>query len=339
MNRTSLNIASSCKSGRFMRSAWCFLIICLTLSLGSSSARAQFNGPAVTSTAPVNLPIELTTDPAILYPPQHEIRLGDGDNILVHIYGSDYTAQVVVSLDGSVNLPLAGVIHVDGLTIHEAEVTITAALVRAGMYRNPQVSVQLTDSPNQVATLTGEIRAIVPLRGEKRLLDVISAGGGFPNTASHVVTIHRVGQDRPIVVDLGTNPATSKQANIPIFAGDTIVTSRTGVVYILGAFKTQGSIPLMQNSPLTLMQAAALSGGPGFEGKYADLRLIRTIGVERKVVRVDIRRVMQGKDPDPVLQVDDIVFLPSSIMKSAIKSGGLSTLLGFASILVIAVRN
>ncbi|HEY8998152.1 MAG TPA: polysaccharide biosynthesis/export family protein [Edaphobacter sp.] len=323
-----------------MRPAWLFLILCLSVLAGSGSAFAQFNGPAVAASTPINLPIELTTDPAILYPQQRDIRLGNGDTIQVHIYGSsDYNAQAVVSLDGSVNLPLAGVLHVEGLTIHETEITIAEALVRGGIYRNPQVSVQLTESPNQVATLTGELRSIVPLRGEKRLLDVISAGGGFPQTASHVVTIHRIGQEKPIVVDLGTNPSASMQANIPIFAGDTIVTSRTGVVYILGAFKTQGSIPLMQNSPMTLMQAAALSGGPAFDAKYGDLRLVRTIGVERKIVHVDIKRVMQGKDPDPVLQADDIVFLPTVLMKSAIKSGGLGTLLGFASLLLIAVRN
>lgn len=340
MNRTSLTCTSSSGPARSRWSAWLFSIVFLAAAFGGRSALAQFNGPAVTASSPVNLPIELTTDPAILYPQQRDIRLGDGDSILVHIYGSsEYSVPVVVSLDGSVNLPLAGIIHVEGLTLHETEQSIAAALVRGGMYRNPQVSVQLTESPNQVATLTGEIRFIVPLRGEKHLLDVISAGGGFPPGASHVVTIHRIGQEKPIVVDLGTNPATSMQANIPIFAGDTIVTSKTGAVYILGAFKSQGSIPLVQNSPLTLMQAAALSGGPGFEAKYADLRLIRTIGVERKVVHVDIKRVMQGKDPDPVLQVDDIVFLPSSGMKSAIKSGGLGTLLGLASILILATRN
>ncbi len=340
MNGTSLNFASSRRSGRPMRSAWLFFILCLSAWVGGGTALAQFNGPTVTASTPVNLPVALTTDPAILYPHQREIRLGNSDSIVVHIYGaSEYNVPVVVSLDGSINLPLAGVIHVDGLTLHEAEQAIAAALVRGGIYRNPQVSVQLTESPNQVATLTGEMHAVVPLRGDRRLFDVISAGGGFPTAASHVVTIHRVGQDKPIVVDLGTDPSSSGQANIPIFAGDTIVTSRTGVVYILGAFKTQGSIPLIQNSPLTLMQAAALSGGPGFDAKYADLRLVRTIGVERKIVHVDIKRVMQGKDPDPVLQADDIVFLPTVLMKSAIKSGGLGTLLGFASLLLIAVRN
>jgi polysaccharide export outer membrane protein len=316
-----------------------FCIGLVTLMIGAT-AQAQFSGPSIAASTPVNLPVTLTTDPAILYPQNRDIRLGAGDLIAVRIYGAgDYLPQGPITLDGSVQLPLIGNIHVDGLTLHEAERLIAGKLIAAGMYRDPQVTVQLMESPNQIATLTGEVRGIVQLRGSKRLLDVIAASGGLPATASHVVTIHRVGLNQPIVVDLGTDPATSEHANVPIFAGDTIVTARTGVVYILGAFKNQGAVPLQQNSPLTLMQAAALSGGPGFEGKSKDLRLIRTIGLERKIVRVDIRRVMDGKDPDPVLQVDDIVFLPSSAMKAAVKSGGLSTLLGFASILLIAMQN
>ncbi len=94
------------------------------------------------------------------------------------------------------------------------------------------------------------------------------------------------------------------------------MTSRVGVVYLLGAFKTQGAIPMVQNAPLTLMQLAAVGGGPGFEGKYNDLRLIRTTGSTRTVVRVDLKKVIQGQEADPVLQPDDIVFLPTSNMKA-----------------------
>jgi polysaccharide export outer membrane protein len=111
-----------------------------------------------------------------------------------------------------------------------------------------------------------------------------------------------------------------------------------GVVYVLGAFKTQGAIPLQQNAPLTLMKVAALAGGPGFEGQQSDLRIIRSVGIDRQVVRVDINKVIQGKAPDPVLEPEDIVFLPTNQMKAAIKSGGLSTLLGIASILIVAIN-
>jgi polysaccharide export outer membrane protein len=111
-----------------------------------------------------------------------------------------------------------------------------------------------------------------------------------------------------------------------------------GVVYVLGAFKTPGAIPIAQNSPLTLMQVAAVAGGPGFEGKLNDLRIIRTVGLERKVVHVDIKKVLNGAAPDPVLQTDDIVFLPTDQMKAAIKAGGIGTVLAFASILILAAR-
>ena len=313
--------------------------LCLLCFLVAKPAEAQFSGPAITASTPVNRPVTPTTDPTILFPQNREIRLTPGDIIAVHIYGAlDYTPTAMVSLDGSVQLPLVEKIQMEGLTIHEAERSIADRLIAAGMYRNPQVAVQLTESPNQIATVSGELHGIIPIHGQRKLLDVLSAAGGLPPIASHLITIQRPGADRPIVVDLGTDPTQSDKANVPIFAGDTVIVSRTGVVYVLGAFKIQGAIPLQQNSPLTLMQVAALSGGPGFEGKYNDLRLVRTIGLDRKVVRVNIKRVMNGKDPDPVLQVDDIVFLPSDTMKAAIKSGGLSTILGLASILVIAAR-
>jgi len=76
----------------------------------------------------------------------------------------------------------------------------------------------------------------------------------------------------------------------------------------------------------------ALAGGPNFEGNKNDTRIIRTIGNQRKEVTVDIKRIMYGKDPDPDLQADDIVFLPSNVMKSAIKAGGIPTLIGIGSL-------
>jgi polysaccharide export outer membrane protein len=110
------------------------------------------------------------------------------------------------------------------------------------------------------------------------------------------------------------------------------------VVYLLGAFKTQGAIPMQQNAPLTLMQVAALGGGLGFQGKLNDLRIIRTEGLTRKVVNVDIKKVLDGTAPDPILQADDIVLLPTSAMKAAIKSGGVGVLLGLGTLLLYATR-
>jgi polysaccharide export outer membrane protein len=321
------------------RNVWPAIMVFFLLCRWCGSAQAQFTGPSLGSSSSVNRPMAPTTDPAILYPAAREIHLGHGDLISVHLFGTpDYIPTARVSLDGSIQLPLIGLIHVEGLTLHQAQDLIRDRLISAGMYRNPQVSIQIVESPNQIATITGEIHGIVPLFGQKRLYDVLSVVGGLTPTASHTVTINRIGVDQPIIVDLGTDPAKSALADVPIFAQDTIVVARVGVIYLLGAFKTQGPIPLQQNSPLTLMQAAAIGGGPGFEGKTNDLRIIRTVGLERTFVTVDIKKIFNGKAPDPVLQTDDIVFLPTSAMKAAIKGGGITTALGIFSTVIFAAQ-
>ncbi len=312
--------------------------LCLLITPGV--AKAQFSGPAPKPSVSTNAPQIPTTDPALLYPASRELHLDAGDLIQIHIFGSsDYTPSVRVSLDGSIQIPLGGVIPVVGLTLHQAADTIAERLMSAGMYRDPQVTLQLIESPNQVITVTGEAHAVVPTTGgQKVLYEVLAGAGGLPQTASHTVTINRPGVDEPIVVDLGPDPAHSAQANVPVFPHDTIIVSRVGVVYLLGAFRTQGAIPLQQNTPLTLMQATALGNGYLFEGKYDDLRIVRTVGLERKVVRVDVSKVINGKEPDPVLQPDDIVFLPTTAWKAALKNGGLGTLFGVISLLIFTIQ-
>jgi len=308
--------------------------ICLLIA---GPVQAQFSGPGpapnTVGTATV------TTDRALLFPKAHDAKLSPGDLIAVHVFEQpDYNPQVRLSADGNVLLPLIGSVQLNGLTINEAEMLIAQRLEDGGFYRNPQVTVQLMEGPNQVATISGEVHGLIPIVGSRRLLDVLSAAGGLPATASHVITISRPGVPEPIVVDLGTDPLRSELANVPIFAGDTIIVGRIGIVYMIGAFKTPGSIPLTQYSPLTLLQATALSGGIMYQGKYNDLRLIRTDGNHREVVRLDIQRVMHGKDPDPILQANDIVFLPDSTMKASVSNGSLGTLLGIVSLLISVIR-
>jgi polysaccharide export outer membrane protein len=314
-------------------------LVLLALLVVAGTARAQFNGPALGLSSTVNRKVVPTTDPAILYPMSREILLGQGDVLGIRVFGaSDYAPTVRVALDGTIQLPLIGSVAVDGLSLHQAEDIIAHRLSDAGMYRNPQVSIQLIESPNEIVTVTGEMHGVFPVAGGKRLYDVLSLAGGLPPTASHMIIINRPGIAEPIVVDLGTDPALSTLANVPIFPRDTIVISRVGVVYLLGAFKNQGAIPMQQNSALTLMELTALGGGAGFEGRFEDLRLIRTSGTARTVVTLDLKKIMRGQAPDPLLQADDIVFLPTNVYKAAIKDGGLGTLLGVISILLYTVH-
>lgn len=299
----------------------------------------QFSGPSLGQDIPVNTPLVPTTDPAILYPPDRPLVLGQGDLIVIHLFGiSDFSTPERVAVDGTLQVPLIGPVHVLGLTPADASTVIAEHLQSAGMYRAPQVSLQIIESPSQVATVTGEMHGIVPVLGHRGLFSVLAAAGQFPATASHTVLINRPGVRQPIVINLGPDPGRSSLANVPIFPQDTIVVPRTGVVYLLGSFKSQAAIPLQQNSPLTLLQATALGGGVAFEGRYSDLRIIRTVGYERKVVKVDIMKIMKGKEPDPVLQADDIVFIPTNQWKALLTNGGFQAASGIASLLIIAFQ-
>ena len=298
---------------------------------------AQFSGPSL-QTGSINTPVSPTTDPAVLYPADKAIQIMVGDSLTVHLYDvPNFTTPERVGLDGSLQIPLIGSVPVLGLTLHQAADLIAERLKTAGMYTNPQVTMQLTDSPNQVVTVSGEMHGVIPVLGRRGLFSVLSAAGQFPATASHTIIINRPDVRQPIVVDLGTDPARSARADVPVFAGDTVVVPRTGVIYLLGSFRNSGAFPLQQNSPLTLMQATALGGGVLFEANYKDLRIVRTVGNERLVVKTDIQAVMHGKVPDPILQADDIVYLPSTFYKALVNNGGFGAINSIVSLILVAL--
>src|ERR1700761_65716 len=114
------------------RILWLMMAAVFLLGQGAVQAVAQFSGPSLTASTSVNLPMPPTTDPGILYPGPRELRLEHGDLISVHLYGIvDFQPVVRVSLDGDIQLPLVGLIHVQGLSLHEVENLIAERLVSA----------------------------------------------------------------------------------------------------------------------------------------------------------------------------------------------------------------
>jgi polysaccharide export outer membrane protein len=304
------------------------LLLC---SLSSTALHAQFSGPRTLTNPVNNFPEPApTTDRSILYPPVHDAILVSGDLLSIKVFlQPEASNSVRVGADGDIFIPLLGDIHVAGLTVRQSERLLTEKYVSGGIYLDPQVTVDPVEQPSANVTLIGELHTVIPLpAGSLRLLDIISKAGGFPSSASHSITIHRPGVDQPIIVDLGVDPLNSQLADIPIFAGDTIVLSRIGSVYMMGSFKSPGMLSLTAYQPLTLLEATAASGGIGLDAANGDLRIIRTIGDHRTVIKLNVHDVVYGKAPDPYLMPNDIVFLPSNPFKAAFFNGTLGTVLG-----------
>jgi polysaccharide biosynthesis/export protein len=310
-----------------------------SLAAFAGSAMAQFAGPAITTLSP---PAGSST--AALSAKYGDMRIMPGDIIAIATYGApelSTTATTTVDLPGSVAttpvqgikvgaqgeivLPYLGVVKVGGMTQAEASEYLEKSLKDAGILVNPQVTVELVDSPTRVITVMGEVQhpSTVPAFGELRLLDVISACGGFTPLASHTLTVRRRGQDEPITILLGTDPRNTDETNIPLMAGDTVIVPKVGSIFVVGQVHTPEAIPLASNTPITVLRAISISGGLNFGAALSKTVIIRTLPNNQRVeISLDLKKIMNGKQKDVALASDDVLLVPTNGFKAGLAGGG-----------------
>lgn len=307
------------------------LLACLC-ALGLGTANAQYAGPAPTkadSPNPDNKSL-LERAPAELLPGK-PITLHPGDQIAVSVYGvSDYKVIARIAGDGAVDLPLIGGMQLAGMTLQQAQQAVAKKLVDEQMILHPDVLISVQDSSVDIIGVMGEVNQprAIPAFAPLPLLDAISAAGGLKPDASHSISILRKGEAEPLTVVLNSDPANAASQNVPLYPGDRVLVSRIGVVYVVGAVLRQGAFPITPDTPMTALQAVTLGGGAGFQASQGSARIIRTTGATRREIPFDLKKVLDGTAPDPILQSDDIVFIPTNAMKAAVKGGGVGIALG-----------
>jgi polysaccharide export outer membrane protein len=305
----------------------------LALICGATVALGQYAGPAVTTTTPT-----ASAPASALRFQRTETVIRPGDILALATYGvpelttsatNGTTSGLRVSAEGTVMLPYLGTVKLAGMTPSAASEYLAKELKQDGILVNPQVSVQILGSPAQVITVVGEVKEPkpVPVFGEQlRLLDVISACGGFTSFASHTIVVHRVGNPKPITLTLGIDPQTSDAANIPLTAGDTVVVPRVGNAYVVGEVLRPTAIPLSNNAPLTVVQAIAMSGGLNYGAALSKAMIIRTTADQQRVeILFDLKKVMHGKEKDIALTSNDILYIPGNAFKAVLSKSSAQT--------------
>jgi polysaccharide export outer membrane protein len=239
--------------------------------------------------------------------------------------GPNLVQGLKVGATGDVVLPYLGTVKLAGLTISEAATYLKNALREGGYLTDPQISVGFVDSPTRTITVIGEVMRPAPVsaQGQVRLLDVISACGGFTALASHTVTVTRKGLPDPITVELGADPGAIGTIDIPLLPGDTVEVSKVGSVFVLGQVKTPSAIPLGYNSAITVLRALAMAGGVNYGAGLSKARIIRTNADSQHVeIMLDIKKIMFGKEQDVVLRSNDVLFVPANAFKASLAAGG-----------------
>ena len=107
-------------------------------------------------------------------------QLGVGDQIRVITYGEDQlTHDYRIGDDGSIAVPLLGVVSAEGLTTAQLSMRIAAELRERKLVREPSVSVQVTDY--RPIFVLGEVAkpGQYPFQPGMTMLTAVTVAGGF----------------------------------------------------------------------------------------------------------------------------------------------------------------
>jgi polysaccharide export outer membrane protein len=249
-----------------------------------------------------------------------DLTLGIGDLIEVTVFGvPDLSTKTRISGTGDIYLPLIDYVHVAGLTTEEAQDVIQKRLEDGGFVRAPHVSIFVGEATSQSITVMGEVSRPGPYAamGERRLFDIISAAGGFTDKAGRNVTIeHRGKPEQRVELQLSLNLAEDTQNNVEVFPGDTIIVSRAGIVYVVGAVERPSGFRIEDNN-ITVLKALALAGGGTRISNLNKTRILRETPNGIQEIPVKLKKVLYAKAPDVPLVKGDVLFIPGSGAKAA----------------------
>jgi polysaccharide export outer membrane protein len=130
---------------------------------------------AVACAAPPPLP----PDPETLQ--REDYVIGTSDNLAVRVWKNPELSveQVPVRPDGKISTPLAGEVQAAGLNSKQLEDVLTTALAK--YVTAPHVTVIVLKMNSRHVSVEGQVArpGVIPLETDMRVVDAITAGGGF----------------------------------------------------------------------------------------------------------------------------------------------------------------
>jgi len=249
--------------------------------------------------------------------------IGAGDLVEMSVFDTpELSGKLRVSNTGDVILPLVGIFHLQGLKAGEAQALIRQRFIDGGFVKDPQVTLFISEYASQNVSVVGEVHkpGIYPAFGEHRLLDYLSLAEGLtPLAATTIAITHRGHASQPQRVKMTAGAAPQPEDNPEILPGDTIFVERTGFIYVVGDVTHPGGFPMDHDGHLTIMQAVALAQGTNPTAARGSARLIRTTLQGRQEIPIDLKKILRFKEIDLAMQDNDILFVPSSAAKNALK--------------------
>jgi polysaccharide export outer membrane protein len=278
--------------------------------------------------------------------------IGSGDLLVIEVFEvPELSKEVRITETGYFSLPLLPTkVRAAGLTTAQLQEKLEELLQTNGLISMPQVTVTLKEQHSQPITVIGAVKNAMVIQAIRQttLLEVLSQAGGVMDDAGNVVLVTRTPAP-PLVperaeektADFSADPPPPPQIftinlsdlletgdarfNIPILGGDVVSVPHAGIFYVVGAVNKPGGF-VMQNDrdKMTTLKAVSLAGGTILTAKTKDAVILRkNPGVEkRQELPVNLDSVMKLKTEDAGLQPGDILFIPDSSGKRALRRAG-----------------
>jgi polysaccharide biosynthesis/export protein len=310
-----------------VRLAGCLCALAVATGHGTAAAQAidssleQTAGITSRGAQPAVNPAALTMLPEDI----SKLRLMPGLVMQMSVFGApEMTQTLTVDDTGDVAVPLAGLVHVQGDTLRQAEARIAHALDEKQMINDPEVSLQLMAYTPRSVVVAGEVQqpGRVQLLAPRPLLDVLASAGGVTTAAGGDIEVRHPVSGGPddvqhIPYANGKEPTAAESALV--YPGDSIFVRRAGVIYVLGAVTRPGGYLMVNAGRLTLPQAVAAAYGTTPVASPGRTIILRRQG-DNKLVRLqlDLNKQQRGESTPFPLQDGDMVYVPTSKVKSAL---------------------
>lgn len=249
-----------------------------------------------------------------------EYRVGPRDLLEIKVMEiPELNVERRVSDAGTISLPMVGDFPVSGLTAAEVSSGL-GTLLKSKYVNRADVSVVIKEFGNKPISILGAVQrpGALNISGRWFLLQAISAAGGLTEAAGRKIYILRKGEKGlSETVEVPTDDllrGATQTWDIPIYPGDVVnVPARSTVrIFCIGEVKTPGAIELSADDRITLLSVLSKAGGLTDKASKK-IRIKRRDASGRDVEYVsDYKRILAGKDPDPVLKGDDVVVVKES---------------------------
>jgi polysaccharide export outer membrane protein len=277
------------------------------------------------------VPVKADPAPPGPVPANLDYEVGVGDVLAVMVYGRpDLSTGVTATglmttaaittkgsrVDGSgnIHLPLAGTVHVAGLSVKAIADSVEISLSQ--YVKEPSVVVEVAEFRSKPIYLMGQFRTpgVYYLERPMTFLQGITLGNGFDPSAN--LRGVRIVRDRKIApVDVYSLMVDGgMEQNFWLRPGDTIFLpdNRTQNVFVFGAVTKPGPIPMPQGR-MNLLEAIAAADPRPVGSQLEHVRIIRSLTTTTgELLVVNVAAIRRGETLSMQLAEGDVVYVPKN---------------------------